>query len=147
MTGRRLTQVGCDGLGDLVATLQAASLPLDDLCNATAIYQLEDESGPIGWAALDRRDSAALLRSVVIVEGRRGAGVGAELVRRVIERAAAGGIKELWLLTQTARPFFSRIGFTTAERSAAPAAIRATSEFANICPASADCMKLRLAAE
>ena len=144
---RRLAQVGCDQLGELVAALRSAGLPFQDLCGATAIYRLEDDAGPIGWAALESRDGAALLRSVVIADGRRGSGAGAELVRGAIDRAAADGIGELWLLTETARPFFTRIGFTPADRASAPAAIQATAEFANLCPASADCMKLKLPVE
>ena len=144
---RRLKQVGCDRLSELVAALQSAGLPVEDLCRATAIYQLEDDSGPIGWPALESRDGAALLRSVVIVEGRRGMGAGAELVEGAIDRAAADGIGELWLLTETAGPFFARIGFAPADRTSAPASLQATAEFANLCPASADCVKLELPAE
>ena len=127
---KRLVLVGCDQLGELAAALQAAGLPFEDLCGASAIYRLEDDTGPIGWAALESRDGTALLRSVVIAEGRRGVGAGAELIREVIDRAAADGIGELWLLTETAKPFFARIGFTPADRSSAPAAIQDFSDLA-----------------
>jgi amino-acid N-acetyltransferase len=48
------------------------------------------------------------------------------------------------LLTTTAAPFFTRFGFTSAARDAAPAALRATAEFASLCPASAVCMAVAI---
>ena len=146
MIERRLVQIGCGQLSGVVAALQTSGLPLDDLCGATAIYRLEDDEGPIGWAALEAREGAALLRSVVIVEGRRGAGAGAELIKGVIERAADDGYGEVWLRTKTATPFFARLGLAAVERGSAQAAIGKTSELSSLCPASANCMKMELPA-
>jgi N-acetylglutamate synthase-like GNAT family acetyltransferase len=42
----------------------------------------------------------------------------------------------MYLLTTTAAGFFERRGYVAAARESAPAEIRATREFADICPAS-----------
>jgi amino-acid N-acetyltransferase len=47
-------------------------------------------------------------------------------------------------LTDTAEVFFSRLGYTTADRQRAPECIRSTREFAEICPMSAAFMVKQL---
>ncbi len=141
---RHLVRLGGGELAEVRLALRDAGLPFDDLGEAPAFFRLEDAAGPLGWAALERHGGEALLRSVVIVNERRGAGAGTELVGRILRAAAGDGVRRLWLLTETASPFFAGLGFERAERSEAPEAIRQTSEFANVCPASAECMKLTL---
>jgi len=55
------------------------------------------------------------------------------------------GAREIYLLTTTAERFFARAGYESVPRNDAPSAIRETSEFATICPASAALMRKRLA--
>jgi amino-acid N-acetyltransferase len=54
------------------------------------------------------------------------------------------GIKELYLLTNTAEGFFSKIGFNKVERDNVPDSIRATKEFQSLCPSTAACMAKRI---
>lgn len=108
-------------------------------------FRLADDQGTLGWAALERCGPDALLRSVLTVPSRRCSGAGADLVQRVSASAANEGVERLWLLTETAAPFFTRLGFMETERENVPAAIRQTTEFRGICPISATCMVLDLA--
>lgn len=147
MPGLGLSRIEGAAPGDLASALEAAGLPPVSVSSATTVYQFVGTAGPIGWAALEICDKAALLRSVVVAEGHRGTGVGAAMVRAVIRQARDDGMKELWLLTETGRGFFARQGFALVDRASAPAAIRNTSEFAAICPRSADCMTMRLSAQ
>ena len=48
-------------------------------------------------------------------------------------------------LTTTAADYFARLGFVRIDRDAAPPAIRATAQFASLCPASAHVMRRELA--
>jgi amino-acid N-acetyltransferase len=50
----------------------------------------------------------------------------------------------LYLLTTTAREFFADRGYAEVERTEPPEAIRATTEFADLCPSTAACMRKRL---
>jgi amino-acid N-acetyltransferase len=82
----------------------------------------------------------ALLRSLVVVPARRGAGLGGRLVDELERRAAGWGVRRWWLLTTTAEAFFAARGFRVVERSAAPEAMRATGQFSGGCGGSAVCM-------
>ncbi|WP_252865560.1 hypothetical protein [Brevundimonas diminuta] len=64
-------------------------------------------------------------------------GLGSRILSAAEAAASELGGERLHLLTTTAEPFFARRGFAAADRAAAPAAIRRTREFADICPASA----------
>ncbi|EQD53699.1 GCN5-related N-acetyltransferase, partial [mine drainage metagenome] len=94
----------------------------------------------IGIAGVELHGTSGLLRSVVVETSARGTGVGRRLVQAIEVHARAHGIRQLFLLTQTARDFFARLGYHPLARSEAPAAIQATREFVELCPASCECM-------
>jgi amino-acid N-acetyltransferase len=145
MSDRTFTRLPSDRLDGIAFALADAGLPAADLDEGRmAFFELADECGALGWAALEGAGADLLLRSVLTPPARRGTGAGTDLVRRVAESAAGSGAERLWLLTETAAPFFARLGFVEAERSSAPAAMRQTSEFRSLCPASATCMMLEL---
>jgi amino-acid N-acetyltransferase len=129
----------------LAGWVRAAGLPAEDLDGSRmTFFGLADEQGALGWAALERHGPDALLRSVLTVADRRSSGIGSSLVRRVSALAADEGVERLWLLTETAAPFFKKLGFAETERASAPAAMLQTTEFRDVCPASATCMTLTL---
>lgn len=139
-----LSRLECAEIGDLKQALRGAGLPADDLSCDVLAFRLDDAFGVVGWAALEQRGDEALLRSVVIAPERRGKGGGSDLVRQVMAAAVELGVQRLWLLTETAAPFFKRLGFQIVRREAAPDSIQATSEFRECCPGSATCMTLEL---
>jgi amino-acid N-acetyltransferase len=59
-------------------------------------------------------------------------------------RAAAAGVRELWLLTIDADGWFETVEYIHCDRSEAPAAIASTEEFGNLCPGNAFLMKKSL---
>ena len=89
-----------------------------------------------GLVGLELYGDVALLRSLVVAPGRRGAGWGSRLVAHAERHAQDQGVKSLYLLTTTAERFFLNRGYTKIPRYEAPIAIKATSEFSGICPAS-----------
>lgn len=130
-------------LAELEAALESAELPYEDLAEpGRRFYRLDEGERTLGWGGLELHGPDALLRSVVVRD--RGRGTGRALVARIGDEARRLGVERLWLLTTTAAPFFAKLGFDEAARDAAPAAIRATREFRDICPASATCMVRRL---
>jgi amino-acid N-acetyltransferase len=82
----------------------------------------------------------ALLRTFVVAPQLRGQRHGSALLKQILRDAAAAGIETVYLLTDTAAPFFERHGFRPVERNDAPPAIRNTPEFKQLCPASARLM-------
>ena len=132
----------------LAAALEAEGLPADDLCYATnRFYALEEDGEVLGYAGLERREGAALLRSVVVPPERRRSGIGRRLVEAVLTQAAALGHGEVHLLTMTAAPYFERLGFERIPRARAPAGVAGSAQFTTLCPGSAVLMRRCLARE
>lgn len=125
-------------LAAAVALLRAAELPTEDLTAAHCehFFYTGTPDAPSGMVGLELFGDVALLRSLVVAADRRGHGEGSALLDHAETFARAQGVRVLFLLTTTAEPFFLKHGFARASREDAPAAIRATREFAGICPAS-----------
>jgi arsenate reductase len=136
-----------DDLDAIRSLLDAAGLPTADLAPGTRVEFRVARSGERVVAAigLERHGTAGLLRSLVVAPEHRGTGVGGALVDALERDACASGVRELWLLTQTAERFFAARGWRPAERAAAPASIRESAEFSALCPASAACLTRSLA--
>jgi amino-acid N-acetyltransferase len=133
-------------LAGAIALLESAQLPTEDLSDAHCehFFFAGPRDAPTALVGVELLGGVALLRSLVVTERARGAGVGSELVRHAEDYARQGGVHTIYLLTTTAEAFFERRGFARADRASAPAAIRATREFAGICPASSAFMSRRL---
>jgi amino-acid N-acetyltransferase len=123
---------------DVRKLLEAAQLPIRDLSAEMLKHFLvvRLDGVVVGAAGIENHGNVALLRSVVVDAIRRGTGLGNRLVIEIEARAKASGIDHLYLLTTTAEKFFSARGYQAVPREQAPAAIRGTSEFSQLCPAS-----------
>lgn len=119
--------------------LARVDLPVDDLGSVDLADFLAcgPADDPAGLVGLEIGPQVALLRSLAVDPAYRGTGLGRELVARAEAHAAARGARAVYLLTLTAGAFFRHQCYRDADREAAPPFIRATREFAGICPASA----------
>lgn len=123
---------------DLIAALEAADLPTDDLHEpGRRFYRFEDGGGPIGYGGLEQIGPDVLIRSIVVIDARRGSGHGSAILSWLEARAAEQQACGLYLLTTAATAFFERHGYVVLPRLAAPAAIAASVQFSTLCPASA----------
>jgi len=107
-------------LGDILALLMAVNLPHDGVREHLASFLvMRDEEGRLrGCAGLERHGDVGLLRSVAVAPELQKSGIGSRLTTTAIEYATRGGIKEIVLLTTTARDFFARrFGFVETERA------------------------------
>jgi len=122
--------------------LTASELPVDDLTNPaislSGAFLGRDLVGVIG---LEACEEVGLLRSLAVAHAHRERGVARKLCDRLFTLADERGIRTLFLLTTTAADYFTRLGFAAIERDAAPPAVRATAQFASICPSSAVVMR------
>lgn len=130
----------------LEALLRAAELPGEGLDEQfPAGYAVAEDAGALmGAAGIERYQGNGLLRSVVVAPRWRGRGLGERLVRDRLAWARAQGLGTVYLLTTTAAGYFPRLGFVPVERAEVPAALRASREFASVCPASAAVLALPL---
>lgn len=125
--------------------LKKADLPCEDVTIGRQTFLVAIEKGRIaGTVGLEAYGAAGLLRSLAVDEGLRGRGLGGELTGMMEEEARSLGVRELYLLTMTAEPFFAKRGYQKVERAKAPAALQGTTEFATLCPVSSACMRKRL---
>lgn len=147
MTGATLTLRRADeGALSYVETLLAENdLPSADVRTSPArFYVGYDGDDRVGIGGIERYGTDGLLRSVVIERSARGNGYGTALCDALERRARADGLETLYLLTTTAAGFFAGRGYEELERADAPAAIRETTEFDELCPASATCLRTSL---
>ena len=126
--------------------LAAAELPTSDITDAHLdhFFSCGSPGAPKAIAGVELYGDVALLRSVVVSPDMRASGFGSALVEHVESYARQSGARALYLLTTTAESFFSRLGYQKVDRSEAPASIRATREFSDICPASSAFMSKEL---
>lgn len=121
--------------------LQGASLPEDDAADHLDHFTIGiGEAGLAGVGGFERHGADALLRSFVVSPQLQGRRHGSTLLRHVLRDAAEAGITNVYLLTESAAPFFERHGFRLIDRHLAPPTIRNTQEFKHLCPASARLM-------
>ncbi len=121
----------------------------DIFAERAADFVVADDPGAPGElaavAGLETCRENALLRSVAVRPEWRTAGLGRELVRRVVCLAETRGLSALYLLTMTAEHYFPRFGFTVVSRDDVPGGVRDSLEFRSACPASAVAMVKPLA--
>jgi amino-acid N-acetyltransferase len=143
-----------DDLEAVEALLQDERLPTDGVREqfanflvAEGTYSQRVPAAPIGAIGLEHYGPAALVRSAVVDSAWRGRGVGHALVDAAAGAARGRGATELYLLTTTAEPFFSALGFRTITRDEVPSPVRQSVEFVSACPASATVMMRRIDAK
>ncbi len=125
--------------------LSDAGLPLDGVDEAFRHGLVAQAGGAIvGAAAIEPYGPDGLLRSVVVAPERRGTGLGRTIVAAAEVAARGLGIRDLYLLTETAIDWFPRLGYETLPRDAAPAPIAGSVEFTVSCPDTGVLMHRRL---
>ncbi len=136
-----------EAIGRLLAE---ARLDASDLASAGVRLWVHGAPGaPQAVVGLELHGTSGLLRSLAVAPAQRGAGLGRGLTATAERAAAAAGVDTLYLLTTTAAEFFTRRGYQRIDRAQVPAAIRATAQFASLCPSTAVVMRkpLRVAPE
>jgi len=129
-----------------IALLKASGLPVGDLkLGETYLIGCYDEEGTLlGTGGLEFYNSFALMRSIAVDPNHKGNAIGKKIINNLIANAKSKAILEVYLLTETARSYFLRIGFADIERDKVPAEIKRSTEFDSVCPVSAVCMVYKL---
>ncbi len=118
----------------VMALLTAAGLPLDGAGAALSRGVVaRDGDQVIAAAAVECYGTAGLLRSVVVASERRGTGLGRDIVAAAEALALEAGVRDLYLLTETAIDWFPRLGYEPVERPEAEAAVGDSIELTTVC--------------
>jgi amino-acid N-acetyltransferase len=96
---------------------------------------------------LEIKKQNALLRSLAVDADYRNRRIATSLVGEIEDYAKSKEVDTLYLLTMTAEAFFEKCGYRRIARDSAPTEIQETTEFRNLCPASAVCMVRHLGVE
>jgi amino-acid N-acetyltransferase len=131
-----------DDLPVVLSLLRGAGLPEDVEPHFGDFLIAERDRMVVGAVGLELLGESALLRSLVVAEDARNAGIGSSLARAAIEKASSASVHELFLLTVDAARFFEPLGFCYVAHADAPPEVRATREFSELCPSTARLMKL-----
>lgn len=105
--------------------LKRADLPaLDPHPLLANLLVAEEGAGPLGAVVLEVSGRAGLIRAIVVEEEQRRRGVGRELMRSLMARAAELGLKQLYVSAGDAAAFFEAVGFEAAAPEPLPAFVR-----------------------
>ncbi len=144
-----------DDLPAVHALVQGGGLPLEGLdehITETIVSRLApgaagESTGRdsiVATATLELYGDAALLRSVAVDEGMRGRGLGHAITRAALDLARERGVRDVYLLTETAGDFFPRFGFEKTTRAGVPESVLQSIEFTTLCPESSLVMVKRV---
>ena len=137
-----IQSIGSDDMARVATLLAKNDLPYRDIRTEPVTFVGAVVAGDlVGVGGLERYDAVGLLRSVVVEESFQGQGLGTRLCDELEAQAQETGIESLYLLTTTAAEFFRARGYDEVDRSEAPSPIQDTSEFQDLCPVSARCMR------
>lgn len=113
MSALRIERVDGSDLG-LRQALVDADLPTDDIEyeGRTFFRIVSDASQTVGFAGLEACEGDQLLRSVVVLPGLRGRGLGSAAVAAVVAHVEPGS--DVFLAATNASSFFALLGFISA---------------------------------
>ena len=129
-------------LNRVEALLEANDLPHQDVrTKPSCFFVAYSDTEFVGIGGIEIYGSNGLLRSVVITESNRGQSYGAALCDALEAYARTNRVSTLYLLTTSAVAFFRQCGYGVIVRDDVPSSIQRTTEFTELCPISATCLK------
>ncbi len=131
-------------LPQIIGLLAKVGLPVEGVAEHLKHFFVSEYNGDfVGVCGLQISNNMGLLRSTAVVSGFRNQGVGRMLVNASFEYAKELGLRELYLLTETRKDYFSNLSFKVIPRESIPEDLQKTREFLEICT-EADCMYISL---
>ena len=106
----------------------------------------QHSAGLAATACVEQAGGFGILRSVAVRPDLRGKGLGALAAACGAREARRQGLQQLWLFTETAQPFFARLGFRPVDRDTLSEEVRRSRQALSDCPATAVAMSADLGA-
>jgi amino-acid N-acetyltransferase len=130
-------------VADIKALLVENGLPVDGVEDHWRMFIVAREGKRlVGCGGAEAYRFAALLRSIAVASDFRGKGLGRRIVRELLDRLSAHGLREFYLLTTTAEDYFRKRGFTVIDRDEIHPQLLQSRELTGACPSTAVCMRL-----
>ena len=121
-------------LQEVEKLLLTVNLPIEGVKeNFSNFFIAKKQNMILGVAGIEIYEEVGLLRSVAIKPSSQKQGIGQMMVNKIEEFAIKEGVKNLYLLTDTAEPFFLRLNYQKISRNRTDSRIKQTIEFTTIC--------------
>jgi len=118
--------------------LEKCNLPVNDIMeNIDNFIVSELENKIVGVGGYETHGEIVLIRSIAVDQACRGKSIGVNIYHLLESKIKHIGIKEVYLLTETATDYFKTLGFTIKERTSIPKVVTQTKQFKEICPSTA----------
>ena len=141
----RSKSAGSDDINKIQSLLSANKLCFNDINqDGVSLFVVEKGSEHVGYFGIEFFGTDALFRSMIVLPKYRDQGFGVGIWQLALEMMKRKQIKDVYLLTNTAAPFFKKQNFKEFDRSAVPEAIGSTVEFNEFCPEDSVCMHFSL---
>jgi len=144
-TDLTITAARSEDLQQVFALLEECGLPREGLENHLSTTLVARKGIEIiGSAALELYQEHTLLRSVAVKSAFRKQGIGLKLAKAALDLAKERQVRNVYLLTETAKAFFSKQGFNQVLRSDVPETVKQSVEFTTLCPDTCTVMMKKL---
>lgn len=132
-----------EDLPEILDLLVSSSLVTDGVEDHVGTYVVARDHGElVGCGGSEAYQFAALIRSIAVRPEYRRHGLGRRIVRELIDRLASRGLREFYLLTIDAEPYFRKRGFKPIDRDEVHPQLLDSAELRGACPDDAVCMRL-----
>lgn len=125
----------------VLSLLAENDLPTSDLDETKILFACLHKGDVVGTGGLEVFTDCALLRSLCVKAGMQKRGLGKFILQELEKVAVQKGVSCVYLLTTTAKDFFTREQYNTVDRKDVPLEIKNTPQFSSLCPATATVMK------
>ena len=127
---------------ELLKLLESCDLLVSDIALSKSLdfFGCHQNGKLVGVVGLEHFGTVALLRSLAVSVELRGSGLGRTLVQFAEFEARSMGVIDLFLLTETAEQFFTKLSYQLLSRENAPLVIKNTAQLSTLCPATSSFM-------
>jgi N-acetylglutamate synthase-like GNAT family acetyltransferase len=126
-----LTLTTPQDVDEVTGFLRVADLTLSGLDSPTVRLWMARDAATgriVASTGYERSDDNehVLIRSVAVDPALRGLGMGLQLARFALDRAAESGATRAWLFSRRSGPFWQKVGFDSADRNELAIALKST---------------------
>lgn len=133
-----------DDLPEIIQLLDDRGLTTRGVAENISRFWTAKQQHVLGIIGSEQSGEAALLRSLAVKAGAAKRGIAQALINHTLHQLRQEGVADVYLLTNTAAEYFTRLGFTQVVREEVPSELLHVSCLASTCPASSVVMKIRL---
>lgn len=127
-----------EDIKQIKSLLEECNLPVNDINEYIDNFVIAVQNNDIiGVGGYEKYGEIVLIRSIAVAKKYRGHSIGVNIYHLLESKIKYLGIKNIYLLTETAVEYFNKLGFTIKERKNIPDAVTQTKQCKELCPSTA----------